>query len=134
MNRTIAIIAAIVVVIGVWYFGFRSQPEVVPEATTTTETTTAPAATTETTTAPAATTETTTAPAATTETTTAPASDTAALLDPANFDADKLKGVIDASTLDDATKTTLKSAVDAAKASPDLVQSTLDQIKAALGM
>jgi len=58
------------------------------------------------------------------DTATDAATDAAGLFDPANFDADKLKGVIDASTLDDATKTTLKSAVDAAKASPDLVQST----------
>jgi hypothetical protein len=41
---------------------------------------------------------------------------------------------IDASTLDDATKTTLKTAVGAAKANPSLVQGALDQVKAALGM
>ena len=37
-------------------------------------------------------------------------------------------------SLDDATKTTLKSAVDAAKANPSLVQDTLTKIKTALGM
>lgn len=140
MNRTIAILAAIVAVILVWYFGFRSQPEVVPEATTTTapaETTTAPAATTETTTAPAATTETTTAPAATTETTTAPAApagDIAALLDPATFDADKLIAAVDTSTLDDATKTSLKAAIEGARNNPGAVQAVIDQVKAAMGM
>ena len=135
MNRTIAILAAIVVVIAVWYFGFRSQPEVAPEATTTTETTTAPAApatTTETTTAPA---ETTTAPAATTETTTtAPAGDIAALLDPATFDADKLIAAVDTSTLDDATKATLKTAIEGARNNPGAVQAVIDQVKAAMGM
>ncbi len=135
MNRTIAILAAIVVVIAVWYFGFRSQPEVAPEATTTTETTTAPAApatTTETTTAPA---ETTTAPAATTETTTtAPAGDIAALLDPATFDADKLIAAVDTSTLDDATKATLKAAIEGARNNPGAVQAVIDQVKAAMGM
>ena len=158
MNRTIAILAAIVVAIAVWYFGFRTQPEVAPEATTTTETTTAPAAktesttapatttetttapatTTETTTAPAATTETTTAPAATTETTTeapaAPAGDIAALLDPAAFDADKLIGAVDASSLDDATKATLKTAIEGARNNPAAVQAVIDQVKAAMGM
>lgn len=130
MNRTVAILAAILVVLAVWYFGFRSQPEVVPEATTTT----APATTTETTTAPAATTETTTAPAATTETTTAPAGDIAALLDPANFDADKLIAAVDTSTLDDATKTTLKAAIEGARNNPGAVQAVIDQVKAAMGM
>jgi len=148
MNRTIAILAAIVVAIAVWYFGFRTQPEVAPEATTTTETTTAPAATTESTTAPATTTETTTAPAATTETTTAPAAttettteapaapagDIAALLDPAAFDADKLIGAVDASSLDDATKATLKTAIEGARNNPAAVQAVIDQVKAAMGM
>jgi len=158
MNRTIAILAAIVVAIAVWYFGFRTQPEVAPEATTTTETTTAPAATTESTTAPAATTETTTAPATTTETTTAPAAttetttapaattettteapaapagDIAALLDPAAFDADKLIGAVDASSLDDATKATLKTAIEGARNNPAAVQAVIDQVKAAMGM
>jgi len=128
MNRTIAILAAIVVAIAVWYFGFRTQPEVAPEATTTTETTTAPAATTESTTAPAATTETTTeAPAA-------PAGDIAALLDPAAFDADKLIGAVDASSLDDATKATLKTAIEGARNNPAAVQAVIDQVKAAMGM
>jgi hypothetical protein len=137
MNRTVAILAAILVVLAVWYFGFRSQPVVTPEATTTTETTTAPATTTETTTAPATTTETTTAPAATTETTTAPAAaagDIAALLDPATFDADKLIAAVDASTLADATKSTLKTAIEGARNNPGAVQAVIDQVKAAMGM
>ncbi|WP_413873167.1 hypothetical protein [Albidovulum sp.] len=147
MNRTVAILAAILVVLAVWYFGFRSQPVVTPEATTTTETTTAPATTTETTTAPATTTETTTAPATTTETTTAPAAttetttapaaaagDIAALLDPATFDADKLIAAVDASTLDDAAKSTLKTAIEGARNNPGAVQAVIDQVKAAMGM
>jgi hypothetical protein len=60
--------------------------------------------------------------------------DAAAALDPANFNADAVTSLIDGSSLDDATKTALKTAVDAAKANPALVASTLAQVKAALGM
>ncbi|MCB2132759.1 MAG: hypothetical protein KDD95_10120, partial [Rhodobacteraceae bacterium] len=62
------------------------------------------------------------------------AADIGAALDPANFDAEKVKGAIDASTLDDATKSTLKTAVDGAAANPALVQTVVDQVKAALGL
>jgi hypothetical protein len=58
----------------------------------------------------------------------------AAALDPANFNADAVVALIDGSTLDDATKTTLKTAVEAAKANPALVADTVAQVKAALGM
>ena len=69
---------------------------------------------------------------------TAAASDAAAkameLLDPAKFDADKLTALIDGSSLDDATKGTLKSAVAAAKTNPSLVDATIAQVKTALGL
>ena len=60
--------------------------------------------------------------------------DAAAALDPANFDATKVKSLIDASALDDATKTTLKSGVDAAAADKTLVPGAIDAVKKALGL
>ena len=62
------------------------------------------------------------------------ATDAAAALDPANFNADAVTALIDGSTLDDATKATLKTAVEAAKANPALVADTVAQVKTALGM
>ena len=60
--------------------------------------------------------------------------DAAAALDPANFNADSVVALIDGSSLDDATKATLKTAVEAAKANPALVADTVAQVKTALGM
>ena len=60
--------------------------------------------------------------------------DAAALLDPANFDAAKINAMIDASSLDDATKGTLKAGIDAAAGNPALVQGAIDAVKAAMGM
>jgi hypothetical protein len=60
--------------------------------------------------------------------------DAAAALDPANFNADSVVALIDGSTLDDAVKTTLKTAVEAARANPALVADTIAQVKTALGM
>lgn len=123
MNRNLLIaIAAVIVILGGYYI-FKPKPVMPPVA----ETTTAPAAD-ATATAPAAD-ATATAPAATTApaadaTATAPATDSmaatpamgdmAALLTPATWDAAKINTMIDASTLDAATKTTLKGLVDAA--------------------
>jgi hypothetical protein len=55
-------------------------------------------------------------------------------LDPANFDADAVVALIDGSALDDATKTTLKTAVEAARANPALVADTVAQVRTALGL
>jgi hypothetical protein len=60
--------------------------------------------------------------------------DTANAFDPATFDAAKLNGLIDASTLDDGTKAALKAAVDGAAKNPALVDAALKQVKTALGM
>jgi hypothetical protein len=60
--------------------------------------------------------------------------DAAAALDPANFNADSVVALIDGSSLDDAMKATLKTAVEAAKANPALVADTIAQVKTALGM
>lgn len=62
------------------------------------------------------------------------ATDAMAALDPANFNADSVVALIDGSSLDDATKTTLKTAVEAARANPALVAETVAQVKTALGM
>lgn len=62
------------------------------------------------------------------------ATDAAAALDPASFNADSVVALIDGSSLDDATKATLKTAVEAAKANPALVADTVAQVKTALGM
>jgi hypothetical protein len=74
------------------------------------------------------------AAAAATEAATDALAGAAAALDPATFNADSVVGLIDGSTLDDATKATLKTAVEAARANPALVAETLAQIKTALGM
>ncbi len=91
----------------------------------------AAAAATATTEAATATTE---AATATTEAATGAMTDAMAVLDPANFDAAKINAMIDASTLDDATKATLKSGVDAAAGNPALVEGAISAVKAALGM
>ena len=57
-----------------------------------------------------------------------------AALDPANFNADTVVTMIDGSALDDATKATLKTAVEAARANPALVAETIAQVKTVLGM
>jgi len=49
-------------------------------------------------------------------------------------EAECLAPLLDAATLDDATKATLKTAVEAAKANPALVADTVAQVKTALGM
>jgi len=43
-------------------------------------------------------------------------------------------GLIDASPLDDATKATLKSGVEAAATNPALVEGAVNAVKTALGM
>ena len=55
-------------------------------------------------------------------------------VDPAAFDAAKINAMIAASTLDDATKATLKAGVVAAATNPALVQGAIDAVKAAMGM
>ena len=133
-NALIAVIIAILVIGGIWYYSAQGPADdavgTAPETTTEPAATeTAPAATE---TAPAATE---TAPAATTETApAAPSGDIAALLDPATFDADKLIAAVDASTLDEATKATLKTAIEGARNDPAAVPAVIDQVKAAMGM
>lgn len=56
------------------------------------------------------------------------------LLTVEGFDLDGVKGLIDSAPLEAATKSTLKSAVQAAAQSPFLLQPALDQVKAALGL
>jgi vacuolar-type H+-ATPase subunit H len=56
------------------------------------------------------------------------------LLTVEGFDLDGVKDLIDSAPLEAATKSTLKSAVQAAAQSPVLLQPALDQVKAALGL
>jgi hypothetical protein len=56
------------------------------------------------------------------------------VLDPAAFDAAKVTALIDASTLDDMTKTTLKAGVTAAATNPALVAGAITAVKTALGL
>jgi colicin import membrane protein len=64
----------------------------------------------------------------------ADAMDPSKLLDATSFDAAKVTALIDGSSLDDSTKTTLKSAVEAAASNPLLLQGVLDQVKSAMGL
>ncbi len=153
MNRTV-IIGAIVVLLaaGGYYLYGRSAPEVMQDATkaatdgaaaVTEGAEAATGAATEAVTegaeavaegAEAATGAATEAVTEGAEAATGAVADAAAALDPANFNADSVAALIDGSTLDDATKTTLKTAVEAAKANPALVADTIAQVKTALGM
>ena len=55
-------------------------------------------------------------------------------LDAATFDPVAVAGMIDASTLDDAMKATLKAAVTAAGTDPAAITAVIAQVKTALGM
>jgi hypothetical protein len=154
MNRNVAIalVIAILAAGGYWYYSGQQQAAMetgeaassaaaavteaasTAAAATTEAASTAAAATTEAaSTAAAATTEAaSTAAAATTEAASTAAAATTEAAAP--FDADALTAKVDASTLDDATKTTLKAAIAAAKANPALVQAAMDQVSKALGM
>ncbi len=163
MNRTVIIGAIIVLLAAAGWYQFSYKPNQVDEAVTTategaaatTETATeavegaadatteavegAADATTEAAEGAAeATTEATEGAAeATTEATegaTDAATGAAAALDPATFDPDAVVVLIDGSTLDDATKTTLKTAVEAARTNPALVADTVAQVRTALGL
>lgn len=62
------------------------------------------------------------------------AASAARLLTVEGFDLNGVKDLIDSAPLGAATKSTLKSAVEAATQSPVLLQPALDQVKAALGL
>ena len=133
MNRNVAIalVIAILAAGGYWYYSGQQQAKM--DATTDAASTAAAATTEAASTAAAATTEAaSTAAAATTEAASTAAAATTEAAAP--FDADALTAKVDASTLDDATKTTLKAAIAAAKANPALVQAAMDQVTKALGM
>ncbi len=57
-----------------------------------------------------------------------------ALLTAEGYDAAKVTGMIDASSLDDSMKDGLKQALEAAGSDPALLQDVLAQVKQALGM
>ncbi|MFO1175395.1 MAG: hypothetical protein U1E48_09340 [Paracoccaceae bacterium] len=151
MNRNVAIalVIAILAAGGYWYYSGQKPAMEQPAASTSTEASTAASTATEASTASstasstdtstasstASSTDTSTASSTASSTAAAPASSIAAdLLDPTKFDADKLNAAIDATSLDAATKTTLKTAVTAAKDNPAAVQTAIDAVKKALGM
>ena len=146
MNRTVIIGAIVVLLAGGGYYQFVYKPA--QEAAMIQEAAAAEAAPAEAAAAEAAAAEAAAAEAAATEAAAAAeaaaaeaaaavteaVTDAAAALDPANFNADSVVALIDGSTLDDAMKTTLKTAVEAARANPALVADTIAQVKTALGM
>ena len=138
MNRTVIIGAIVVVLAGVGYYQFvflpqqeqAMQEEAAAAAAAAAEAEAAAAA-------EAAAEAVTEGAAAATEAVTegvAAVAGAAAALDPANFNADAVIAVIDGSTLDDATKTTLRTAVEAARTNPALVADTVAQVRTALGL
>jgi hypothetical protein len=139
MNRTV-IIGAIVVLLaagGYYQFSFKPAQEaamVAEAAKKATEAAAAEAAAAEAAAAEAAAAATAAAEAAAADAAAAATAAATAALDPAAFNADSVVALIDGSTLDDAVKTTLKTAVEAAKANPALVADTIAQVKTALGM
>ena len=76
----------------------------------------------------------TTAATDTTAAATTAATDAAAVLDPANFDAAKVTAMIDASSLDAATKATLNGLVAAAGTDATKIGEALTAVKTALGL
>lgn len=60
--------------------------------------------------------------------------DVETLLTPEGFDADRVIEMIDGAELNPVIKTTLTTAINAAKDNPDLLQGALDQVRAAMGL
>ena len=145
MNRSVIIGAIVVLLAAVGYYQFSYRPAQeqtmieeaaakAAEAAAAAEATAAEAAATVAAEAEAAAAAVTEAATAATEAATDAVAGAMAALDPANFNADTVVGLIDGSTLDDAAKTKLKTAVDSARANPALVADTIAQVKTALGM
>jgi len=124
MNRTVIIGAIVVLLAAGGYYQFSYKPAqeaaMIAEAAKKAE--------------EAAAAEAAAAEAAAAEAAAAATEAAAAALDAASFNADSVVALIDASALDDATKTTLKTAVEAARANPALAADTVAQVKTALGM
>jgi len=133
MNRTVIIGAIVVLLAAGGYYQFSYKPAQEAAALKLEEENKAKAAAAEAAAAEAAAAEAAAAEAAAAEAAAAAAGGVDAL-DPANFNADAVVAMIDGSALDDATKATLKTAVEAARANPALVADTVAQVKAALGM
>ncbi len=139
MNRTVIIGAIVVLLAAGGYYQFSFKPAQEAAMAVEAAAKAAEAAAAEATAAAAAAAEAVaaeTAAAATAAADAAAAATAAATtaLDPAAFNADSVVALIDGSPLDDAMKTTLKTAVEAARANPALVADTIAQVKTALGM
>ena len=139
MNRTVIIGAIVVLLAAGGYYQFSYKPAQEAAMAADAAAKAAEAAAAEATAAAAAAAEAAAAEVAAAEAAAADAAAAAttaatAALDPAAFNADSVVALIDGSTIDDAMKTTLKTAVEAARANPALVADTIAQVKAALGM
>ena len=55
------------------------------------------------------------------------------LLTVENFDLEKVQAMVDGTNLSDDEKTTIKTALERAKDSPELLSAILDRVKAAIG-
>ena len=139
MNRTVIIGAIVVLLAAGGYYQFSYKPAQEAAMAADAAAKAAEAAAAEATAAAAAAAEAAAAEVAAAEAAAADAAAAAttaatAALDPAAFNADSVVALIDGSTIDAAMKTTLKTAVEAARANPALVADTIAQVKAALGL
>ena len=139
MNRTVIIGAIVVLLAAGGYYQFSYKPAqeaamAADAAAKAAEAAAAEATAAATAAAEAAAAEVAAAEAAAADAAAAATTAATAALDPAAFNADSVVALIDGSTIDDAMKTTLKTAVEAARANPALVADTIAQVKAALGM
>lgn len=124
MNKILIGAVIVAVAVGAYFIFKGDAPEVATEAASTAAGAASDAAT-------AATEAASDAAAATS----AAASDAAtAATDMVEVGLDQLDGLIDGSTLDDATKTTLKALVGQAKADPTMTEKVIADVKKALGM
>lgn len=139
MNKILIGAVIVAVAVGAYFIFKGDAPEVATEAASTAAGAASDAATAATEAASEAASE---AATAATEAasdaaaaTSAAASDAAtAATDMVEVGLDQLDGLIDGSTLDDATKTTLKALVGQAKADPTMTEKVIADVKKALGM
>ena len=129
MNKNVIIGLVVVLLAAGGYYQFSYKPAQEAAAQKLEEEAAAKAAA-EAQTTESATTATTGAP----EATAAATAEALAVLDPANFDAARVTALIDASTLTDDVKATLKNVVSAAASNAALVEPAIAQVKTALGL
>lgn len=135
MNKILIGGVIVAVAVGAYFIFKGDAPEVATEAASTAAGAASDAATAATEAASEAATAATEAASDAAAATSAAASDAAtAATDMVEVGLDQLDGLIDGSTLDDATKTTLKALVGQAKADPTMTEKVIADVKKALGM